>query len=59
MSRRSVSSYCIVCTHLKALHESPEENPDGVSLSQQLDQAGRTEQTEETDIEKVFLKSEN
>ena len=42
--------------NLKTLNEGPEENPDGVALSQQLDQAGCSEQAEETNIEEVFLK---
>ena len=41
---------------LKTLHEGPEENPDGVALSQQLDQPGCSEQSEEANVEKVFLK---
>ena len=42
--------------NLKTLDEGPEENPDGVALSQQLDQAGCSEEAEETNIEEVFLK---
>ena len=40
---------------LKTLHEGPEENPDGVALSQQLDQPGCSEQSEEANVEEVFL----
>ena len=42
--------------NLKTLNEGPEENPDGVSLSQQLDQPGCSEQSEEANVEEVFLK---
>ena len=42
--------------NLKTLHECPEEDPDGVSLPQQFDQSRCSEQSEESNIEKVFLK---
>ena len=45
--------------NLETLDEGPEEDPDGVSLSQQLDQSSCSEQAEEANIEKVFLKREN
>ena len=43
---------------LETLDEGPEEDPDGVSLPQQLDQSSCSEQAEEANIEKVFLKRE-
>ena len=41
--------------YLEGLYECPEEDPDGVSLPQQLDQSGGPEQTEEAHVEEVFL----
>ena len=38
------------------MHERPEENPDGVALSQQLDETRCSEEPEEANIEEVFLK---
>ena len=43
--------------YLEALHEGPEQDADGVALPQQLYQPRRAEQTQETHVEEVFLKS--
>ena len=43
--------------YLEALHEGPEQDADSVALPQQLDQPSRAEQTQETHVEEVFLKS--
>ena len=43
----------------ETLHECPEENPDGVSLAEQLDQSSSPEQPQEANIKEVFLESRN
>ena len=43
--------------YLEALHEGPEQDAYGVALPQQLYQPRRAEQTQETHVEEVFLKS--
>ncbi len=40
---------------LEGLHESPEQDPDGVALSQQLDEPGGPEETQKADVDEVFL----
>lgn len=37
----------------EGLHESPEENADGVALSKQLDEASGSKQLQETHVESV------
>lgn len=37
----------------EGLHEGPQENADGVALSQQLDEASSSEQLQETHVESV------
>ena len=38
---------------LERLHEGPQQNTDGVTLSQQLDQPGRSEELQETHVDGV------
>ena len=42
-------------SNLERLHECPQEDPDGVALPEQLDEAGSSEQTEEPNVDEVFL----
>lgn len=43
----------IDCLCLKGLHKGPEKYPDGVTLSEQLDQPGCSEELEETHVDGV------
>lgn len=38
-------------SHLEGLHEGPQQDPDGVTLAQQLDEAGGSEQLQEAEVE--------
>ena len=42
--------------YLKGLDKGPEQDPDGIALSQQLHQARSPEQPEEANVDEVFLK---
>ena len=42
---------------LKRLYEGPQEDPDRVALSQQLDQASCSKQPQEADVDKIFLQN--
>ena len=48
----------ILKSYLKRLNECPEQNSDGVALSQQFDQPSRSEESQESDVDKIFLKLE-
>ena len=48
----------ILKSYLKRLNECPEQNSDGVTLSQQFDQPSRSEESQESDVDKIFLKLE-
>jgi hypothetical protein len=37
------------------LYESPEENSDSVTLTQQLDESSSSEESQEADIDEIFL----
>jgi hypothetical protein len=45
-------------SNLKRLNKGPEENSDGVALSEQLDQSGGAKKSQKTDVDEVFLKSQ-
>lgn len=44
--------------HLEGLHEGPQQDADGVALTQQLDEPGGTEQTQEAEIDEVVLREQ-
>ena len=44
--------------YLEGLYKCPEEDANGVSLPQQLDQTGGPEQAQKSNIEEVFLQTE-
>lgn len=51
----------VVCvlTHLEGLNEGPKQNADGVSLPQQFDEPGRSEQPQETQVNQLVLEEQN
>jgi len=42
-------------SYFKRLYESPEENSDSVTLTQQLDESSSSEESQEADIDEIFL----
>ena len=42
--------------HLEGLHEGPEENADGVTLPEEFDESGGTEETEKAQVDEVILR---
>ena len=42
-------------SYFKWLYESPEENSDSVTLTQQLDESSSSEESQEADIDEIFL----
>lgn len=41
--------------HLERLHESPEKDPDGVTLTEEFDEPGSSEEAEEAQVDEVIL----
>ena len=46
-----------MCVDLEGLDKGPEQDADGLSLPQQLDEAGCTEQPQEAKVDEVVLHS--
>ena len=46
-----------LCVDLEGLDKGPEQDADGLSLPQQLDEAGCTEQPQEAQVDEVVLHS--
>lgn len=44
-----------VYEHLEGLDKGPEQDADGVALSQQLDEPGRSEQPQEAQVQQPVL----
>jgi hypothetical protein len=42
--------------YLEWLYKGPEQDADGVTLSEEFDESGSAEQTQESHIEEVFLR---
>lgn len=42
--------------HLEGLHEGPEENADGVTLSEEFDESGSTEEAEKAQVDEIILR---
>lgn len=49
------SLYLCVTEYLKGLNEGPQQDADGLSLSQQLDEASCPEQPQEAQVDEVIL----
>ena len=45
-----------VCVYLEGLDEGPQQDPDGVALSQQLDEPSRPEQSQEAQVQQPILR---
>lgn len=43
-------------SHLEGLHKSPEENADGVTLAEEFDESGSTEEAEKAQVDEVILR---
>lgn len=41
--------------HLEGLHKGPEKNPDGVTLTEEFDEPGRSEEAQEAQVDEVIL----
>lgn len=41
--------------HLEGLHKGPEEDSDGVTLSEEFDEPGSSEEAEKTQVDEVIL----
>lgn len=46
----------VAVSHLEGLHESPEKNADGVTLAEELDESGSTEEAEKAQVDEVILR---
>lgn len=46
----------VAVSHLERLHESPEENADGVALAEEFDESGSTEEAEKAQVDEVILR---
>lgn len=46
----------VAASHLERLHESPEENADGVTLAEEFDESGSTEEAEKAQVDEVILR---
>jgi hypothetical protein len=42
-------------TDLKRLNKGPEQNSNGVALTQELDETGSPEQSQESNVDEIFL----
>lgn len=49
---------CLYVCHLKGLDEGPQQDTDGVSLPQQLDETSCSEQPQKTQIQKPVLQDQ-
>lgn len=50
-----LNSWLAAQAHLEGLHKGPEKNSDGVTLTEELDESGSSEEAEETQIDEVIL----
>lgn len=50
---------CLAWSHLEGLDEGPEKDADGVALPQQLDEAGGSEEPQETQVDHFVLRRED